>query len=90
MIYISIIGKDGLRSVVEANEKQTKALEDFLNKEGDGDGDYNISHYYSTKNIIIEDLYEIKLNNGTMTLISKNYEKLNNYIGFINRLTTGI
>jgi hypothetical protein len=88
MIYISIINKDGLRSVVEANEKQTKALEDFLNKEGDGDGDYNISHYYSTKNIIIEDLYEI--DNGTMTLISKNYEKLNNYIGFINRLTTGI
>ena len=90
MIYISIINKDGLRSVVEANEKQTKALEDFLNKEGDGNGngDYNISHYYSTKNIIIEDLYEI--NNDKLTLISKNYEKLNNYIGFINRLTTGI
>jgi hypothetical protein len=87
MIYISIIGKDGLRSVVEANEKQTKALDDFMNgNEGDG----SICHYYSTKNILIEDLYEIKLNNGTMTLISKNYEKLNNYIGFINRLTTGI
>ena len=87
MAYISVSGKDGLKSVVKANEKQTKALDDFLNgNEGDG----SICHYYSTKNIIIEDLYELKQYNGKVTLISKNYEKLNNYIGFINRLTTGM
>ena len=88
MIYISVTGKDGVKSVVNANEKQTKALDDFLNNEGDDDG--SICHYYSTKNILIEDLYEIKQDNGKVALISKNYEKLNNYIGFINRLTTGI
>ena len=83
MIYISVSGKDGLKSVVKANEKQTKALDDFLNgNEGDG----SICHYYSTKNILIEDLYEIKQDNGKVALISKNYERLNNYIGFINRL----
>jgi len=89
MAYISVSGKDGLKSVFEANEKQTKALEDFLSDK-EGDDDSSICHYYSTKNIIIEDLYEIKLDNDKVTLISKNYEKLNNYIGFINRLTTGM
>ena len=90
MIYISVTGKDGVRSVVLANEKQTKALEDFMNDKEDSGGDGSIRHYYSTKNILIEDLYEIKLDNDKVALISKNYEKLKNYIGFINRLTTGM
>ena len=86
MAYISVSGKDGLKSVFEANEKQTKALDDYLN----GDGDGIVCHYYSANNVLIEYLYELKQDNGKVTLISKNYEKLNNYIGFINRLTTGM
>ena len=84
MTYISIASKNGIRSVVVANETQTKALDDFLN--GD-EGNTGICQYYSTNKVLIEYLYELKLDNDKVALISKNYEKLNNYIGFINRLT---